>query len=278
MSSFWGLNYVFLKVALGYEPPLYTLLFRILIALAFALLFFGRRMVWPSGLKLNLNLLIFSLLNITGFMGLWFFGETTVSAGLSAVLVYTYPLFTVILSRAILKETLSLRMIVGVVVGFVGVVITFSGAFTSGFNTGGFLLIFSAVAWAIGTVFYKKNISGENPWTINTFQYLYAAPFLLVLSVMAGGFRPSGLTYEFYLSVLFIGSVGTTFAYFIYLLLYARYQASSISSFFFVVPALSLIFSYLILHEAISYITIVGFSVISLGIYLGSGSVRRENQ
>ncbi|MCL4335498.1 MAG: DMT family transporter [Candidatus Thermoplasmatota archaeon] len=277
MSSFWGINYVFLKVALNYETPFYTLLFRILFALIFALVFFRSRIAKPAGLSLNLKLFTFSILNITAFMGLWFYGETTVSAGLSSVLVYTYPLFTVLLSRIFLRETITLKIIIGVIVGFAGVVVTFSGAFTSGFNAGAILLILSAIMWAVGTIYYKKNLSRENPWTVNTFQYVYAIPVILVLALVTGRFSVEGFTYEFYLSVLFIGSVGTTFAYFIYLLLYARYKASSISSFFFLVPALSLLFSYLILHEVLSYQTIIGFSIISVGIYLGSGSVKRES-
>ncbi len=277
MASFWAMNYVLLKFALLYEDPVFILAFRIGIAAAISTVAFGRFFSWPRGLKLNLSIFAFSMLNIVMFMTLWFLGEKTVSASLSSILVYTYPLFTVLFSRIFLGETLNRRIILGLIVGFAGVVITFSGSFISGDRTGAVLLILAAISWASGTIYYKRYLSKENSWTVNVMQYAYSFPVILAVAILTEPFSVSGVMhYQFIFTVIYMGSFGTAAAYFIYLYLFRHYKASSISSFFFAVPALSIVFSFLLRGQTESPVTLIGFLVISVGIYLGSGSVKRE--
>lgn len=279
MASFWALNYVFLKIALVYQGPLYVLSVRIGVAAIFSLILFGRKVDWTGNVRLHGSIFLFSMLNLVIFMTLWFTGEDTVSAGLSAIIVYTYPLFNVLFSRIFLKEALTGRIMSGLLVGFAGVIVTFSGSVLEGDTAGMVLLAAGAVSWAAGTTYYKKYLSRENSWTVNTFQYIYAFPVILVLAFISGPFSISGFqNYNFILTAVYMGSLGTTAAYFIYLHLFRHYKASSISSFFFSVPALSLAFSYLILGQVQNPTIILGFVIISVGIYLGSGSVRRESQ
>lgn len=277
MASFWALNYVFLKVALVYQGPLYILSVRIGVAAIFSLILFGGKVEWSRNLRLHLTIFMFSMLNLVIFMAFWFTGEETVSAGLSAIVVYTFPLFNVLFSRIFLRETLTLKIMSGLVVGFLGMVITFSGSVLEGDTSGILLLAAGAISWAAGTTFYKKYLSTENTWTVNTLQYFYALPVILVLAFLTEPFSISGfLNYHFFLIAIYMGSLGTGAAYFIYLYLFRHYKASSISSFFFSVPALSLAFSFLILGQTQSPIIMVGFAIISVGIYLGSGSVEKE--
>lgn len=277
MASFWALNYVFLKFALPYEDPIYVLSLRIGVAAVITTIFLGRKAKWPSTLKLNFRIFTFSMINIVAFMTLWFTGENTVSAGLSAIIVYSYPLFNVLFSRLFLRETLSARIIAGLVVGFAGVVVTFSGSLLAGNGIGLAFLVLSAISWALGTSYYKKYLSRENVWTVNTFQYFYAFPVILLIALLTEPVSISGLSNTNFLLVgIYMGSFGTAAAYFIYLYLFRHYKASSISSFFFAVPALSLLFGFLIEGEVQSPMTLVGFLIISVGIYLGSGSVRKE--
>lgn len=278
MASFWALNYVFVKFALNFEAPLYILSFRIGFAAIISLLLFGRSIKIPKGTGMHLKLFVFSLLNITIFMSLWFIGERTVSAGLTAIIVYTYPLYTVILSKVFLRETVSTRILAGLILGFAGVVVLFSGTLLTGDIPGLILLVAGAISWSFGTVFYKKYLASENVWTVNTMQYIYAFPVILVMAILSGPFNFSGMfTYTYLLTTLYMGSFGTVVAYYIYLYLFKHYKATSISSFFFAVPALSLAFSYLILGEVETIITLVGFIIISVGIYLGSGAVAKED-
>ncbi|MCL4343114.1 MAG: DMT family transporter [Candidatus Thermoplasmatota archaeon] len=270
MAVFWGLNYPMLKIAFAYEPPLFVLLFRVIFALGGALVVFRKQLVFPKGRRENAVLFLISSFNITLFMGLWFIGEESVSAALSSILVYSYPLFNVLGSAIFLGDRPPGISIAGLILGFIGLIIISGSNFTSAYSAGIVLLLGSAVCWAAGTIIFKKYAKGMGVATVNVFQYVYALPVLLIVSLIFEGNAISSPGLPFLSVTAYIGILGTAIAYFIYLHLFRNYSVSSISSFFFAVPAISIVLSSLILSENLSMITYGGFAVISLGIFLSS--------
>ncbi len=145
MASAWALNYPLLKFALYYEPPMVALLFRILFGAIFSIPFSY------STLKLlrsigALNLFLMSIFNISIFMSLWFIGERTETSSISSILVYTYPIVSVLFSGLFLQEKLSSGKLVGIAIGFAGVVIIFLHQLSIEYNVGLFLLIGSSIS------------------------------------------------------------------------------------------------------------------------------------
>ncbi len=271
MACAYALNYPLLKIAFAMEPPLVVLFYRVLFALVSSLPFLLLNIrKFPVGRTDNLLVLSVSMLNIVGFMGLWFLGESMVSANLSSILVYTYPLFNVLLSMVFINENPGKRTIVGMIIGFAGVVMVAStNIYVNGY-LGIILLISSAVSWAGGTVLFKKKTPHIDVRAINVLQYAYSLPVILVLALMFGNFPFSGLTPEFLGVGFYLGLVGTYIPYLIYLMLFRNYQVSRISPYFFVIPAISIVFSSVLLGETISLLTAVGFAVISVGVFLSN--------
>ncbi|QRF75251.1 putative DMT superfamily transporter inner membrane protein [Thermoplasmatales archaeon] len=274
MSSFWGLNYIMVKFALLYEPPLMLLLFRVMFAAIFSLFLIKGGLKFPRDLVTNLKMVILSALNITLFMGLWFIGEGTESASISSILVYTYPIFSIIFSSIFLADRIGPLTVAGSVLGFAGIVLIFVDQLSISPGIGLILLLLSALSWAGGTIFYKKYIHTTHPATVNAIQYIYALPFITVWAFATESFSLSGITWQFLLISLYIGVLGTAVAYFIYLKLYREYSVPAISSYFFLVPALSILFSFLILGQTNTIFTYGGFALVAVGIYLTSRSQR----
>jgi len=267
MSLFWALNYSFLKIALIYEPPLVVLLFRIIFAAIFSIIFSYSSLKVLKGVG-YIKLLIMSLLNISLFMTLWFLGEETEPASISSILIYTYPIISVLFSSLFLNEKLTYLKIIGTFIGFIGLVIIFIYQIEIKFSIGLFLLLSGAFMWAFGTVYYKKYLGKIDQGAVNSIQFIYAIPVILIFTVFEGGFK--SLNLNFILLTLYMGSLGTAVAYFIYLSLLKRYNVSHISPYLFSVPAFSIFLSLIINKEIITLNTVVGFSLISLGIFLSS--------
>lgn len=267
MASSWALNYSFLKIAINYEPPLVALLFRVLFASIFSIIFSYSSLGLFRKIGL-VKLFLMSLFNVTLFMSLWFIGERTVSSALSSILIYTYPIMSVFLSWIALSEKLSLGKIVGIAMGFAGVIVIFLNELVVSYNIALFLLIGSAVAWAVGTIFYKKYLRNEDLGTINTFQFVFALPIVAAIAALSGGFRPLNL--DFIGITLYMGSFGSSVAYFIYWNLIKKYKVSHVSPYLFSVPALSILFSFLINGETLKPLTLAGFSLIAIGIFVSS--------
>lgn len=278
MASAWALNYPFVKFALSYEGPEGVVLFRIIFALIFAVALFGRGLKWPSGKRENILLLIYGFLNIVAFMSFWLLGESTETSSLSSIIIYTFPVLTMLFSIIFLGERASKLKIAGTFLGFGGLIVVFVDHLIIRPGIGLFLLLFAAISWASATIVFKKYFANQDSRSVNTIQFVYALPFLALFSLAPGSFTIQGLTIQFLLIALFMGSIGTAVAYGIFLYLVRKYPVSEISSFFFLVPALSIVFSLLLLHEVSTTYTYAGFALISLGIFLSSFGKSGNNQ
>jgi len=267
MASFWGLNYPVLKIALGMDGPFPILFFRIIIAAATSFIIFYSRIKFPRDLRTHLKIFIASLLNVSLFMSFWFLGEQLEPAGLSSILVYSFPIFAIVFSAAFLDDSLTPVKLLATILGFAGVIMIFVEQLTISSIIGVLLLIASAIFWAVGTVYFKKYLGGTSPSTYNSLQLLYSVPVILVFAIFTD---PKGILFpgvDLILLTLILGIPGTSIAYLIFFHLYRRYNVSEISSYFFAVPAISLVFSYLILGESSSFFAYIGFLLISAGIF-----------
>ncbi len=278
MASFWALNYPLVKFAYPYQSPMAILFFRLFFAAFFSYAFFWKKITFPRDLKTHLSLAMLGLLNLVFFMGFWFIGESTESSAISSILVYTYPVISIAFSAVFLKEKLTLVRTVGTLLGFIGMVLIFVDQLSIKPGPGLFFLMAGAISWALGTIYFKKYLLHVGNYTVNSIQFIYATPIVFLYVIGTGGFNLSGFTLQFFAVVLYMGSLSTALAYYIYLHLYSKYSVSSISSYFFAVPALSIIFSYFILGENNTIFTYAGFALISLGIYLSSRQGYKRNR
>ncbi|MFG1518903.1 MAG: DMT family transporter [Thermoplasmataceae archaeon] len=270
MASFWALNYPILKIALNLEPPFVILLFRVMFAALFAPLFLRGETFRGMNLHENIKIFGIGLLNIVIFMGFWFVGESYVSASVSSILIYSYPIFNVMLSILILRERISAGISMGIILGFTGLFLISFHEYYITSALGLIFLIIASVSWALGTVLYKKFLGRTSPRMVNFMQYIYSIPILLILSFVADPAFVYSLSYKFLILMIYMGSLGTAFAYLIYFRLFRKYSVSSISSYFFAVPALSVVFSFFILDEKSSIDIYIGMILISAGIFLSS--------
>ncbi len=278
MASFWALNYPLVKFAYPFQPPMAILFFRLFFAAIFSYVFFWNKITFPRDLKTHLSLALFGLLNLVFFMGFWFIGESTESSAISSIIVYTYPVISIAFSAIFLREKLTLVRTVGTMLGFIGMILIFVEQLSIKPGPGLFFLIAGAVSWALGTIYFKKYLLHVGNYTVNSIQFLYATPIVFIYVMATGGFNMNGFTLPFIAVVIYMGSLSTAVAYYIYLHLYSKYSVSSISSYFFAVPALSIIFSYFLLEENNTIFTYAGFALISLGIYLSSRQVYKRNR
>lgn len=277
MASSWALNFSLVKFALYYEGPESIVLFRVIFALIFSIIIFGRGLRWPKDRRSNMILLIYGLTNIVAFMSFWMIGESTENSALSSIIIYTFPIIAIVLSIIILREKVSRLKMMGTALGFAGLIVVFADNLEVKPGPGIFLLLLAAISWASATIIYKKYLAGVDSRSVNTIQFVYAIPFLLLLSLPTGSFTVSGLTYQFLIISLLLGSVGTAVAYAIFLYLIRKYPVSEISSFFFTVPALSIVFSYFLLNVVSTAYTYYGFILISVGIFLSAFGKKRTS-
>jgi len=155
----WGCNWPVLKMGVAELAPL-TFRALTLPFAAIGLLVIGRiagdsiripRAVWGK-------LALLALFNITGWNGLLLFGVQQLPAGRSAILAYTMPVWSVLISLALLHEPLSRRRVVGLALGMLGMgVLLFDDISNLERAPVAALLILGAsISWAMGIVLVRK--------------------------------------------------------------------------------------------------------------------------
>jgi drug/metabolite transporter (DMT)-like permease len=155
----WGFNWPMIKLALT-EVPYLSFRSACLLGGAtglFAIAYFARLPLRvPQGQWGRL--LLAALFNITGWNLCVVYGIGYMTSGRAAILVYTMPLWGVLLSAWLLDEPLTARRILGVALGVGAMLLLLSNELQAvrAAPKGTLLMLGAALCWAIGTVMMKR--------------------------------------------------------------------------------------------------------------------------
>ena len=159
LALVWGCNWPVLKLGVAGLAPLtfraVTLPFAALGLLAIAK--FSAESIripsqwWP-------RVAILALLNITAWNWLILFGIQQMAAGRAAILAYTLPIWSVLLSLWLLHEPISPRKLAGLLVGMAGMAVLLGDEIVNVRRApiGALLIIGAAISWALGTVLLRR--------------------------------------------------------------------------------------------------------------------------
>jgi O-acetylserine/cysteine efflux transporter len=267
---FWGSAFGAIKISLEYAPPV---LFAGARSLLCGAVMTVAALIWGGEANLRRNWPVYLLLagfNVVLFMCLQSLTILHMPSGTAAVVIYLQPILVGLLAFLMLDEPLSAVKVVGLLLGFFGVVVvsvgSMSGA-TLGTPLGVTFGVASAVSWALGTVYFKKY--GERLSTL----WAVAAPFVLGGILLTG----LGLVLEplseiswnqtFVVSWLYASLVGTALAWTLWLGLVKAGEASRVSAYVFFVPIVSVLLGVLFLGETLSPLLLVGAALVVSGIY-----------
>ncbi len=160
LSLGWGFNWPIMKVVIS-EIPL--LMFRGDSILLAALGLFG--IAWLSGQSLRVpagrwrQLLAMASCNIVGWNMFAIYGVSLLPSGRAAILGYTMPIWSALLSVWFLHEPLTRRRLIGLALGMGGMALLIGTEFEKlgSAPIGVILMLIAAIFWAGGLVIYKRN-------------------------------------------------------------------------------------------------------------------------
>ena len=155
----WGFNWPMMKMTLA-ELPVWT--FRGLCVASGSVGLFvlarmgGQSIRVPRGQWARL--IVISICNVMLWNVLIGYGLQMLPAGRSAILAYSMPVWTVLLSVFILHERLTRRRILGLALGMAGMALLLGGELSIVRESplGALFVLGGAVAWALGTVLMRR--------------------------------------------------------------------------------------------------------------------------
>ena len=277
----WGTTYLAIRVAIETIPPLIMAGFRWSVAgsIILAVLKIRGERIPPPSHWLAITVLGVLLIGFGNGCVVW--AEQTLPSGLTAVLVAAIPFWMVGVERFMkASDPLTTRRLIGLVVGFSGIVLLVWPELALGNGRSFFLGVVSTqlacLGWAIGSSYSRRRHADENVLAAAALQMLFGGLILALGGVMRGelamlAFSNRSVTALVYLIVA--GSLGGFSAY-AYALKYL--PVATVSLYAYVNPVIAVFLGTLILGEALSPRLAVAGGIVLVGMALvrDSGSFR----
>ncbi len=197
-------------------------------------------------------------------------------ASRAALIIALNPAITIAISALALRESLSPRRWLGVVIALLGVAIVVSRgdlpSLASGSIGVGELLMFGAVSsWALYTVVGRKVLGGLSPLAATNYAALWGAVMLGIVSApQFATLTAAHFDWRVNVSLLYLGVFGTALAFVWYYTSVKRIGAGPTSIFNNLVPVFGVAISVLLLGEQLLVSMLVGGAVTIAGVMMVS--------
>jgi len=270
----WGTTWAAIRVGLEGLPPFTGVSIRFLLA-AVLLIIVGRVMGWPlgSGARAYALWLVNAALSFSVSYGVVYWAEQWVPSGLAAVLFSTFPLFVAVMAHFWLPgEQLRLPSILGVLLGFLGVVTIFSEDLTSlaGSETRWAATVFliSPFVSAIANVVIKKWGGGFHPITLTAVPMAITAVVMGALAAAVERGKGIALDGPSTAALVYLAVCGTAITFFLYFWLLDRLPATRLSLITYGVPIVAVGVGTLFLDEPFTARMLLGSLLVLGGVTL----------
>ena len=268
----WSSAFITTKPIIDNSDPFAALAFRFLIvAIGFCLFSIYSKIDLLVNRK-NFIESFFSGVLFHGFYlgGVFFSISKGMPTAIAALIVTLQPILTNALSGPILKEKVSLKQWIGVLLGFSGAVLVLGLDVGSNIPIIGLIAtIIALLAITISTIWQKK-LSTNLPLSVsNMYQALGGFIFhLLIIIFFVKPYIDFSQTFIIAMShQIFLVSFG---AFTILMFLIKRNSASKTVSIFFLVPSTSAFMAWLFLNESLSNLDLLGFLITTIGVYIAT--------
>ena len=268
----WSSGFVVARYAFEYSDVLFFLGVRLLIAGCLLLLI---TVALGQSLRLTRSQILISLalgLTLQGLYlgGVWEAIANGSPAGIASVVTSTQPILVSILAFMILKERLLRNQIIGLVLGFAGVVLVLSPALSS---TGemtviALALLILGLSGSTSATLIQKKFGDSLPLLAGTtYQFLFAGVILTLISVLSG---QTNLQWNLQSTLAMAWAVIVTSIIAVIALLWMlqRGSAAKVSSLLYLVPQAASLQAWALFGEKLNAQSIIGIAMTALGVAL----------
>jgi drug/metabolite transporter (DMT)-like permease len=267
LSAIWGASFILIRIGVAEMPASWLAVGRLIFGSLFiwSVLLIGKRKLVPRAKLLPL-LIVALTTNAVPFL-CFAIAEKSVDSSIAAIINASTTLVSALIAVGLRDSSLGPRNLVGVMLGFVGVMLAVGGGLNAGNASfvGIVLLLIGSAGYAIGGTVAKKALGGQDSIGIATGQLSFA---LLMLAPFAFFERPSSLpSTGAMLAVLALGIVASGVAYLISYDLLSRINATQLSAVTYLLPIWGLFWGW-VSGEKIGWTSLLGVIVILAGLAL----------
>jgi drug/metabolite transporter (DMT)-like permease len=273
----WSTTWAVIRVGLRGIPPFTGVALRFAIAsavlLALAPVFGVRLGRQPNELRIWW---INTFLTFTIPYGILYWSEQWLPSGLAAVIFAITPLVTALAAHFMLPaERLTVWSVLGVLVGFGGIAVLYSGDFQalggSQVARAAAVMLIAPVCAALSNVMVKRWGGGIHPLSIGAVPMAITAVLMGALAWLVERGRPVTLNTPAVLSLLYLGLIGSALPFTLYFWLLRRQSATGMAMINYATPVLAVAIGTFFLDEPFTLRIVLGSALVLLGVAVAVG-------
>lgn len=275
VAIIWGTTFLGIRISVETIPAWFVAGLRQLFAaiiLLFVLLY-KKELKWIGWKNLRIQI-VFSLLMLIIANGMTTVAEENITSSLASLVSATSPIFVFIGSVLFGLQKFSYRSLLGILMGFSGVVFIFWDGIDDLFNPDfrmGIIFIFIAIlGWAIGSIFTKKlNYKNENIFLNLFYQFLFAGIVQLIFAFLfSDNYNFGNWSGRSILAMIYLAIFGSVIAYFAFHYALQKISPTQISILSYVNTIIAIFLGWLVLDEEISFKFIIATILIIVGVFI----------
>lgn len=269
----WAICYPLISVSIPYAPVMFTAFFRaasagiFLILIAFFLKkpFPHRKKDWAYICAVG-----FTATSV-GFWGMFYAGSL-ISPGLATVLTNTQPIIAGALGWYFLQERMETVSLIGISLGFLGIVIISVGGLTweNELITGIVYILVAATGVATSNILLKRMENKIDTLYAMGFQLLIGSIPLAIIASIIGGVGAVNWHWEYVLTLFSLSLVGTAAPFVIWYWLMTKAPLYQLNVYSFLTPIFGLAFGFIFFNEALTINQWLGVLLVIVSITLVS--------
>lgn len=269
LAMIWSSSFTVIKIGVETVPPVTLAMLRVAIG---ALVLYAwlkiKRQSLPTEPRLWWSFFLIGVFGNAFPFTLINWGEQAIPSGLAAILIAAMPLAALVLGRIFSDEILNARRLIGVLVGFAGVVILIGPQelLTLGDEVLRQLAVaMAAVFYAIAGIMVRK-LPGAKPLQHGTGVLIASIAVLLPASIMADQPWTLDLDAEALWVSLYLGVFPTALATILLIIVIASRGVTFLSLNNYLIPLLGVLWGYLFLGETVTREALIALALIFSGI------------
>jgi len=193
--------------------------------------------------------------------GLFFWGLRYMSPGMVAITFYTYPIFVILISSAVLREKITKYTVIALLLAFCGVTLI-TGLDRANADPRGMMIVLASALIFAAYVTVSRAVLAEVDARVLTAHVLPSAAFTFIIygSLTSQLSFPS--TMNGWIAGILLGVVATAIPVFAFLAGLSRIRATHASILMTFEPVVAVLLASALLGDPISWVTVVGGSLV----------------
>jgi drug/metabolite transporter (DMT)-like permease len=278
----WGTTWLASSIGVKYVPPLELAGLRHLIGGGlYVSLFFIKKFPLPTRTQF-IRIFWMSIIMFVMSSGSSVLSVVYIPSGLGAVIGAMTPIWMVLFSLiAIRGVKFNATIIIGIILGFGGIILVFNDymieMFDSKFALGIFYGLIASITWAIGTFSTGRHAKKMNPYVSIGWQMFFSGVILTILSFLTEKHVDIlSIPYQGWYSIFYLVIIGSIVAFTAFVYALKRLPSAQVSIHAYVNPIVAIIIGNLIQNEKLTFFVMTGTAITLFGVYLVNLGFKRN--